>query len=109
MNTKQAFKKVWTLTGWEFRTTSCANSATDPALFVKQLNAFYAHFDKQDFSTECEELLRALPLPDPEEPSPFSVEDVRCQLRRCKLGKGRSRRHLSTGAEELRSRALTYL
>ncbi len=76
MNTKQGFQKVRSLEGCEFRTTSHANSAIDPAQFVKELY-FYARFDKQDFSTECEELLRALPPSDLDEPSPFSVDDKR--------------------------------
>ncbi len=42
MNTKQAFQKVRSLAGCEFRTMSRANSAIDPAQFVKELNSFYA-------------------------------------------------------------------
>lgn len=84
MNTKQAFQKVQILTGCELKATTCA--ITDPALFVRELNAFYGHFDNQDFS-ECKKCLRALPPPDPDEPSPFTVEDMRCQLSRYKLGK----------------------
>ncbi len=103
INTMQVFQKVRTLTGCKFRNTSCANSAIDPALFVKEPNALYASFDNQDFSTECE---KQFPPPDPDNPSPFNAEYVRCQLSRCKLGKapgpdGISAQVLKNCAQEL--------
>ena len=85
MNTKQAFQKVKILTGCEPKPSLSA--VTNPESFAKKLNSFYARFETQDFSTECEEWLRALPQLDPDEPAPFTEEDVQCQLSRCKPGK----------------------
>ncbi|KAJ8364925.1 hypothetical protein SKAU_G00137560 [Synaphobranchus kaupii] len=38
-------------------------------------------------SEECRALLETLPIPEPAHPAPFTVEDVRRQLSRCKPGK----------------------
>ena len=84
MNAKQAFQKVKTLTGCEPKPTC---SVSDPETLTKELNTFFTRFDNQDFSSECQALLRALPPPDPEELAPFTEEEVRCQLSRCKPGK----------------------
>ncbi|XP_061746154.1 zinc finger protein 514-like [Nerophis ophidion] len=84
MNTKQAFQKVKTLTGCGPK-TSC--TVSDPETLSKDLNTFFTHFDHLDFSPECQDLLRALPPPDPEEQAPFTEEEVWQQLSRCKPGK----------------------
>lgn len=84
MNTKQAFQKVKTLTGREPK-TSC--TASDTETLSKDLNTFYMRFDKLDISSKCQELLRVLPPPEPEEPAPFTEEEVQRQLNRCKAGK----------------------
>ena len=103
MNTKQAFQKVKILTGCEPKSTC---TVSDPETFTKELNTFFIRHDNQDFSSECQVLLRALPPPDPEEPAPFTEEEVRRQLSRCKPGKapgpdGISARVLKTCAMEL--------
>lgn len=84
MNTTQAFQKVKTLTGSKPKST---RTVSDPETFTKDLNTFYTRFDNPDFSSKCQALLRALPPPDPEEPAPFTEEEVRRQLGRCKPGK----------------------
>ena len=103
LNTKQAFQKVKTLTGCEPKPTC---SVSDPETHTKELNTFFTCFDNQDFSSECQALLRALSLPDPEKPAPFTEEEVRHQLSRCKPGKapgpdGIPARVLKTCAMEL--------
>ncbi len=85
MKIKQAFHRVKILTGCKPKPNTCA--LTDPELFAKELNTFFARFDTLDFTAECEALLEALPLPEAVEPAPFTEEDVRRQLSRCKLGK----------------------
>ncbi|KAG5852646.1 hypothetical protein ANANG_G00064730 [Anguilla anguilla] len=85
MNTKQVFQKVKTLTGCEPKPNLCA--ITDPESFARERNTFYARFDTNDFSAECERWLRALPPPDPEEMAPFTEEEVWRQLSQCKLAK----------------------
>ena len=103
MNTKQAFQKVKTLTGGKPKST-CTES--DPETFTTALDKFYTRFDNQDFSPECQAILRTLPPPDPEEPAPFTEEEVRHQLSRCKTCKapgpdGIPARVLKTCAMEL--------
>ena len=103
MNTKQAFQKVKALTGCEPKSTC---TVSDPETFTKDLNIFYTRFDNQDFSSECQALLRTLPPPDPEAPDPFTEEEVRRQLSSCKPGKaagpdGIPARVLKTCAMEL--------
>ncbi|KAJ8364065.1 hypothetical protein SKAU_G00128960 [Synaphobranchus kaupii] len=51
------------------------------------LNIFYARFDTTNCSEECRALLETLPIPEPAHPVPFTVENVRWQLSRCKPGK----------------------
>ena len=85
MNTKEAFQKVRTLTGYDPKPKLAA--ITDPAKFAEDLNTFYTRFDTINCSEECKELLETLPIPEPAHPAPFTVEDVRRQLSRCKPGK----------------------
>ena len=97
MNTKQAFQKVKILTGCEPKSTC---TVSDPETFTKELNTFFTRHDNQDFLSECQVLLRAL------QPAPFTEEEVRHQLSRCKPGKapgpdGISARVLKTWAMEL--------
>ncbi|KAK0151435.1 hypothetical protein N1851_007272 [Merluccius polli] len=82
MNTRQAFQMAKTLTG----------NAPRPSTPISpeqghQLNIFCNRFDADDYTEECRRQLDALPLLDPNDPAPFSEEDVRRQLRRCKPGK----------------------
>ncbi|ROL46907.1 hypothetical protein DPX16_20559 [Anabarilius grahami] len=79
---EQEFSSI--LTGQASSTGHYATS--DPATFADSLNSFYTRFDRHDHSALCEELLSALPPVVPSEP-PFTVEDVRQQLSRCKVGK----------------------
>ncbi|KAK0139949.1 hypothetical protein N1851_023110 [Merluccius polli] len=67
--------------------TEFSNMNTKQETFTKELNTFFTRHDNQDFSSECQVLLRALPPPDPEEPAPFTEEEVRRELSRCKPGK----------------------
>ncbi|KAJ8361261.1 hypothetical protein SKAU_G00177860 [Synaphobranchus kaupii] len=85
MNTKEAFQKVKTLTGYDSKPMPSA--ITDPLSFAEDLNIFYARFDTTNCSEECKALLETLPIPEPAHPAPFTVEDVRRQLSRCKPGK----------------------
>jgi len=48
MNTKQAFRRVKTLTGYQPKSNPCA--ITDTVSFAKELNTFDTRFDTQDFS-----------------------------------------------------------
>ncbi|KAJ8356701.1 hypothetical protein SKAU_G00194950 [Synaphobranchus kaupii] len=84
MNTKEAFQKVRTLTGYDSKPMPSA--ITDPLSFAEDLNIFYARFDTTNCSEECKALLETLPIPEPAHPAPFTVEDVRRQLSRCKPG-----------------------
>ncbi|KAJ8356933.1 hypothetical protein SKAU_G00197270 [Synaphobranchus kaupii] len=63
------------------------SAITDPLSFAEDLNIFYARFDTTNCSEECRALLETLPIPEPAHPAPFTVEDVRWQLSRCKPGK----------------------
>ncbi|KAJ8369495.1 hypothetical protein SKAU_G00095230 [Synaphobranchus kaupii] len=85
MNTKEAFQKVRTLTGYDSKPMPSA--ITDPLSFAEDLKIFYARFDTTNCSEECKALLETLPIPEPAHPAPFTVEDVRRQLSRCKPGK----------------------
>lgn len=85
MNTKQALQRARTLTGCEPRINTC--SITNPVAFAKELNTFFAQLDTLDFTAECDALLDAIPLPEAGKPAPFTEEDVRRQLSRCRLGK----------------------
>ncbi|KAJ8355029.1 hypothetical protein SKAU_G00225960 [Synaphobranchus kaupii] len=85
MNTKEAFQKVRTLIGYDSKPMPSA--VTDPLSFAEDLNIFYARFDTTNCSEECRALLETLPIPEPAHPAPFTVEDVRRQLSRCKPGK----------------------
>lgn len=73
-----------TLTGHEPKSTC---TVSNPETFTRELNTFYTRFDNHDFSTKCQNWLRALPLPDPAEPAPFTEEELRRQLSCCKPGK----------------------
>ena len=84
MNTKQAFQKVKILTGQQ--TTQHNFTKTDPLNFANSLNSFFNWFNTQDYTATSEELLKALPLEEPQHP-PFTQEDVQQQLARCKIGK----------------------
>lgn len=77
VNTKQAFQKVKILTGQQTRQDSLTK--TDPLNFANSLNSFFNRFDTQDYTAACEELLKALPLEEPQHPS-FTQEDVQRQL-----------------------------
>ncbi|KAJ8353443.1 hypothetical protein SKAU_G00210100 [Synaphobranchus kaupii] len=85
MNTTEAFQKVRTLTGNDSKPMPSA--ITDPLSFAEDLNIFYARFDTTNCSEECRALLETLLIPEPAHPSPFTVEDVRRQLSRCKPSK----------------------
>ena len=101
MNTRQAFQMAKTLTG-----SAPRPSTPIPPEQGHQLNIFFNRFDADDYTEECCRQLDALPLLDPNDPAPFSEEDVRRQLRCCKPGKapgpdGISARVLKTCATEL--------
>lgn len=104
MSTKQAFQKVKILDGCEPKHQ--VSAITNSESFATELNTFYARFDTQDFSVEGGNQLRALLPLDPDEPVPFTEEDVRRQPSRCHLGKapgpdGISARVLKTCGLEL--------
>ncbi|KAJ8351656.1 hypothetical protein SKAU_G00231320 [Synaphobranchus kaupii] len=63
MNTKEAFQKVKTLTGYDSKPMPSA--ITDPLSFAEDLNIFYARFDTTNCSEECKALLETLPIPEP--------------------------------------------
>lgn len=84
MNTKQAFNKVKCLTGGMTTQKNCTTQ--DPTTLANTLNTFYKGFDSHDYSAACEELLGALPFQEQSHP-PFTEEDVRQLLARCKPGK----------------------
>lgn len=85
MNTKQAFQKIKLLTGLDPKPKLTA--ITDPISFAETLNTFYTRFDTVDFTKECKALLETLPILEPAHHAPFTEEDVRRQLNRCKPGK----------------------
>ncbi|CAK6977839.1 RNA-directed DNA polymerase from mobile element jockey [Scomber scombrus] len=97
MNTKQAFQKVKTLTSHNTKPT--LPTITDPISFAENLNIFYTRFDTRDYSEGCRARLETIPLPDPTQPDPFSVDDVCRQLSRCKPGK-------SPGPDHIQARVL---
>ncbi|KAI2649485.1 RNA-directed DNA polymerase from mobile element jockey [Labeo rohita] len=84
MNTKQAFQKIKKLTGQE--QNHHHQSSPDPLYLANTLNSFFNRFDTHDHTPTCEELLRTLPIHEPQHP-PFTEEDVQWQLARCKAGK----------------------
>ncbi|KAL0178989.1 hypothetical protein M9458_024431, partial [Cirrhinus mrigala] len=84
MNTKQAFQKIKKLTGHE--QNHHYQSSPDPLHLANTLNSFFNQFDTHDHTPTCEELLRTLPIHEPQHP-PFTEEDVQWQLARCKAGK----------------------
>lgn len=70
------------------------------------LNTFFNRFDTQDFTQQYHKELSDLPPLEPSDTAPFTVEDVRSQLTRCKPGKAPgldsiSARVLKTCASEL--------
>ncbi|KAL0168321.1 hypothetical protein M9458_036543, partial [Cirrhinus mrigala] len=73
MNTKQAFQKIKTLTGQEQNYHH--QSSPDPLYLANTLNSFFNRFDTHDHTPTCEELLRTLPIHEPQHP-PFTEEDV---------------------------------
>ena len=101
MNIRQAFQMAKTLTG-----NAPRPSTPIPPEQGHQLNIFFNRFDTDDHSEECRRQLDSLPLLDSNDPAPFSEEDVRRQMRRCKPGKapgpdGISASVLKTCATEL--------
>jgi hypothetical protein len=103
MNTKEAFQMVNTLTG--YKPTHSKTKLHTTAL-PTELNTFFNRFDSQDFTNDCMQALQALPPIDPNEPAPFTVEEVRHQLSRCNPSKapgpdGIPARVLKTCATEL--------